>query len=130
MDFASKYNPRRVDGLSCPEDTLTQQHFENEVNINMIMARYNRTGLFPQCTEPMNFEDVSTVGDFHSIQNRLALAKENFMKLPSDMRKRFNNSAVELLDFLADAKNRAEAEKLGLVNPSVSHETKVGEVKE
>jgi len=37
------------------------------------------------------------------------------MELPAKMRARFHNDPQELLEFISNEENRAEAEKLGLV---------------
>lgn len=111
----------RMPGLFCATPSLTQQHFKNDADINTIIARYNRTGYLvdplTQSTRQPLFGDFGDIPDFRDAQTQIALAKERFMALPSDLRKRFNNNAVELLDFLQDSKNLDEAVRLGLVNP-------------
>ena len=111
----------RMPGLICDTPSMTQQHFKNDADINTIIARYNRTGylvdpLTPSTRQPL-FGDFGDIPDFREAQTQIAIAKERFMALPSDLRKRFNNDATQLLDFLQDSKNLDEAVKLGLVNP-------------
>ena len=43
-------------------------------------------------------------------------ARDLFMSLDAEVRKRFGNDPAQLLDFLADNKNYDEAKKLGLVD--------------
>lgn len=119
MIFRSSYKIGfRPKGLSCGP-SLTQQHFANEADINTIMSKYNRTGflvdpLVPRTRQPL-FGDFGAMPDFKGIQDQLALAKEKFMSLPAALRKRFNNNAALLLDFLQDPQNLEEAIRLGLV---------------
>lgn len=124
VKFRSAFNMGdRMPGLVCDAPSLTQQHFKNDADINTIIARYNRTGFLvdplTQSTRQPLFGDFVDVPDFREAQTQIALAKERFMELPSDLRKRFHNDATELLDFLQDSKNLAEAVKLGLVNAPV-----------
>lgn len=97
---------------------VTQQHFRDEVNINSIMRRYEKTGVLVDPGVRMSrapqfgvFENF----DFHECQNRVALAKEAFMALPARIRTRFSNDPGMLLQFVGDESNRDEAIKLGLI---------------
>ncbi len=90
-------------------------------NINTIMRKYRATGyLVDPVIKPlaeMRYGDFSLGTDFRIIQERIALAKSNFARLSSEVRERFHNDVSELLDFLADPENAAEAVKLGLREP-------------
>lgn len=102
----------------CKGKTRTQQHFKEECDVNKIMKRAKATGQMPTGTRKPWFGDFSSGKDFHDTQQDLVEAESAFMSLPAEMRKRFNHSVAELLDFLADDKNRDEAIKLGLVDPT------------
>jgi len=111
----------KVDVVKGFEKSETQQHLKEEVDVNHIVARALRTGILG---DPLAigrregiFADVSAVGDFHSSLRRIDAAKEAFMELPADLRKRFNHDPANLLAFLADPANKEEAVKLGLVKP-------------
>lgn len=97
----------------CP--TLTQQHFLEDCNINKIMEKYRRTGILPVNQTRAIFGDFSEGFDFMDAQRQIAAAKEAFAQLPAKLRKRFENDPAQLLAFLEDPENRAEAEALGLV---------------
>lgn len=90
--------------------------FANDSDINVIMKRALKSGVFPdgRIDEPM-FGDFTELGDFHNLQNRLLDAYERFALLGADVRDRFNNNAGNLLDFLSNPANRDEAVKLGLL---------------
>jgi phage internal scaffolding protein len=60
--------------------------------------------------------DFVDVPDFQTALNLVISAQDEFMKVPADVRARFNNDPGELMAFLEDDKNRDEAIKLGLVN--------------
>jgi len=109
-------------GLHCEDATLTQQHLADETNINYILEQFNVTGLLPTSPVSPRYGDFSGVTDYHSALNAVMAAEDEFDALPAQIRARFDNEPSNLIDFLSDEKNRDEAVKLGLVNPSISQE--------
>lgn len=114
-EFYTAYN--RPPSIPYKEDmpTLTQQHFLPDCNINMIMEKYRRTGVLPVNQTRALFGDFSDGFDFLTAQRQIAQAKEAFADLPAKLRKRFDNDPAQLIAFMEDPENRAEAEALGLV---------------
>lgn len=103
-------------GLSCPlEESVTQEQFKEECDINTIVKRFGLTGEMPQNLRLPVSGDFTGITDFHSAMNLVVEAQEGFMSLPAEMRQRFNHDPGQLLAFLADEGNRDEAIKLGLV---------------
>jgi phage internal scaffolding protein len=51
--------------------------------------------------------------------NQVIAAEDEFMRLPADLRARFENDPAQLIEFLENLENKDEAIKLGLVNPPV-----------
>lgn len=99
------------------EPSRTQQHFKNEVNIHEIIKRsLKTTGQMPMPTLPPAYMDFTNTPDFQQAQDVIAQAQQNFAQLPADVRKRFKNDAMEMLEFIHDKDNYHEALKLGLVN--------------
>lgn len=96
----------------------TKQSFKDEANVNNIMAQYVRTGVMPAGNRQPKYGDFSTGEDLRSVMDRVVAAELDFAALPSDIRTKFENSAVNLLDFLADPKNEEEAIALGLLPKS------------
>lgn len=119
MKFRNPYNydadiVSHQTGLSFEDDPgLTQQHFRDECDINVIVERFLRTGEMPQ----VDFTeiDVSDVGDFQDAMNIVRAAEEQFAELPSKVRERFHNDPVALMRFVGSEQNRAEALALGLI---------------
>ncbi|WNK12671.1 MAG: internal scaffolding protein [Microvirus sp.] len=105
--------------IDCSKDVrITKQEFADDCNINKIVARCLKTGdwspiAFKQALA--RFADVSNIGDYWSMREKVELADEAFFALPADVRARFSNDAGELLKFVADDKNYDEAVKLGIV---------------
>lgn len=96
-------------------DSRTEQSHKSVVNVNTIMAKYKKTGLFPQRTTVPTYGDFTGYDDFHQTQNRVAEARSNFMTLPARIRKMFDNDPGKLLEFVLDADNRSEAIEMGLL---------------
>lgn len=124
MKFKTRYNViGETEGISFTKPTMTQQHFKEECDVNNILKRYVITGVCDHINERQPiFADVSNVGDFMQAQNMILQANEDFMSLPSNVRKRFNNDPALLIDFLNDPASREEAISLGLVNAPVAAE--------
>lgn len=117
LRFRSAYSPRIRVSLVCPEQPYgrTKQSFKDECDINTILSKFQRTGLLEFVNERQpQYGDVSSI-DFTEAMNIVVQANEMFADLPAIWRKRFNNDPVELLDFVNNPANRAEAITLGLI---------------
>jgi phage internal scaffolding protein len=103
-------------GLHCEDVTLTQQHFKDECDINNILRQFNVTGLLPETTLSPRYGDFTGISDYHTALNQVIAAEDEFMRLPADLRARFENDPAKLIDFLDNQENKDEAIKLGLIN--------------
>jgi len=104
-------------GVACEEPSLAQQHYKDECDINNILRQFNVTGMLPESTLSPKYGDFTGISDYKTALDRVIAADEEFMSLPAQLRARFNNDAAELIEFLENDENRADAEKLGLVEP-------------
>lgn len=104
-------------GLRCEDASLAQQHFKDECDINVILEKFNVTGLLPDAPISPKYGDFSGISDYHTAMNRVIAAQHEFGALPAQIRARFQNDPAQLIEFLQDEKNRPEAEELGLVEP-------------
>lgn len=102
-------------GLSCPEETKTQQQFKEESDINVLVRRFKLTGEMPQGVRMPTYADFGEVYDFHSAANAIAEANEAFSQMPAAIRDKFNNDPARFVAFCSNEENRTEAEKMGLV---------------
>jgi phage internal scaffolding protein len=105
-------------GLVCEEPTRAQQHHKDECDINVILERFGKTGQVPVNAISGSYGDFSGVHDYHTAMNALIAAESEFAALPAQLRNKFGNDPSNLVQFLDNPDNRAEAEKLGLVNIS------------
>lgn len=123
MKFRSYYDYGEPDeGLSFEGSVdATHQSFKDECDINEIVRRngiaqiYENTPIMDEL-----YADITSIPDFHTAQNIVLAANESFSQLSPEVRSRFSGVS-ELLDFLGDESNRAEAEKLGLTNIRQGH---------
>lgn len=102
-------------GLDCSDaPTRAQQHFRDETDINVLVARFARTGVpdAPPVAPPVDFDDVF---DFQSAMQRIIDARAAFGALPAKVRARFSNDPGQFLAFVGEDSNRDEAIALGLV---------------
>jgi phage internal scaffolding protein len=110
-------------GLVCEEPTRAQQHHKDECDINVILERFGKTGQVPVNAISGTYGDFSGVHDYHTAMNALIAAESEFAALPAQLRNKFANDPANLVQFLDNPDNRAEAEKLGLVNISFTANT-------
>lgn len=99
------------------EPSMTEQQFKDDADVNIIMNRHlnNSYSYDPFVRQNGIYADVSEIPDLMNAMETVVTAQTMFDHLPSNIRSRFGNSPVELLDFLKDPKNTQEAIKLGLM---------------
>nr|DAM31243.1 MAG TPA: Scaffold protein [Microviridae sp.] len=120
MKFQHAYSePCRDSDLVCPEESLTQQSFKDDADINVMLERFRVTGVMPQGIVMPSYGDFNGISDYRSAVEAIRVADNAFMDLPANIRQRFDNDPQKYLEFFADEKNRPEAERLGLVPPPV-----------
>jgi phage internal scaffolding protein len=110
-------------GLVCEEPTRTQQHHREECDINVILERFGKTGQLPVNAISGTYGDFSGVHDYHTALNAIIASESEFAALPAQIRNRFQNDPSNLIEFLDDPRNKAEAESLGLINISSTANT-------
>lgn len=94
------------------------QSFKEEADINNIVGRYIRTGVFDwESKHQPRWGDATQVPDYHQAMTVIADARSAFGELPSDIREMFNNEPGEMLAFISDAANRERAIELGMIPP-------------
>lgn len=101
-------------GIVCSETKLTKDSEMQGCDINWIVNQYAKNGIPIQPVEEL-YADVSMMGGFKEAMDYIADAESQFMQLPWQVRKRFNDNAAAFVDFCSDEKNRPEMEALGLL---------------
>lgn len=110
-----QFEVRPVVAVPRDDSPGAKQEFKDECDINRIMKRVLKGQVPALAAGAPQYGDFAGVEDFHTAQNVLLTATAQFARLPSEIRKRFGNSPVAMLEFVHNEKNREEAVKLGLV---------------
>lgn len=112
-----RFSPSEPCDVVFADESLTQQHFRDQCDVNYVMRSYEKTGLLSHTNQraPV-FGDFSDVGDYQAALNQVMEAQESFLLLDPYVRARFSNDPGELISFLQNPLNRDEAIKLGLIN--------------
>lgn len=105
--------------IDCSKDpVITKQSFADEVDINKIVARFEKTGMVEHINRGTPFYgDVSELVDLKQAMEIVTTANDLFNGLSAEIRNRFANDPVQMVEFLQDPKNLDEAIKLGMVIP-------------
>mgnify|MGYP000615719347 CR=1 FL=1 len=94
--------------------SMTRQSEKESTDINNIVARFERGEVVSHFNKHGgSYGEVSGL-DFHSAMNTIVKAQNMFDDLPASVRTRFGNDPQQFLDFVQDAKNIPEMQKMGL----------------
>lgn len=120
----SAYSPRCRVSLDLFEPTITKQSFSQDCDINIIMQRFEKTGIIDSINNRSpQYGDFSDITDYQGSLNQVMRAQEGFSALPASLRSRFDNDPALLLEFLQDSNNYDEAVKLGLIDQKLDIES-------
>ena len=97
-----------------PKETLAQQNFRDQCDINRIVKQYGVTGQVPVTLRTPIQEDFVAVTDYHTAMTAVRKGQESFESLPAEVRYRFKNDPGRFVDFCLNPENLDEAIKLGL----------------
>lgn len=104
--------------LDASKDGKTRQEFAEECDINVLMARYEATGVLTHYSKatPQYF-DATDVPDLQRALAIVAHAEDAFMTLPAKVRKEFDNDPVQFVAFAENPDNLAKMREWGLAAP-------------
>lgn len=103
------------DGSIC---YFTEQQYKDTCDVNKIIQKYDKHGLITHVsTIEAKYGDM-TGADYKTAMDLVVNMRTMFNELPSEIRKRFDNSPEKYLTFMENPENRKEAIELGLINPN------------
>lgn len=104
--------------LDCSKDGRTRQEYADDCDINVLLARYEKTGVFNHFNayEP-NYLDVSDVPDLQRSLEIISRAQAAFMTLPAATRREFDNDPVKFVTFAQDPANIDRMREWKLAEP-------------
>lgn len=105
------------------DESLTQQQFAEDCNINNIIDKYIKTGGYIEPfllnnKEPV-YGDITQVQDLAVSLQIINDAQEAFNTLPAKVREAFDNNPLALLEFVSNSENYDKAVALGLVEANL-----------
>lgn len=127
-DFAmSNGMPASDTDLVCRDPSLTRQEFADECDINVIMARYEKTGVVSHVTQrvPMYIDWTEQPTNLMDALDIMYKADEAFMSLPATVRREFDNDPLKFVDFASNPDNLDKLREYGLAPPAVVEEALV-----
>lgn len=124
----SRFNRPVSPGFACAGESLTQQQFRDETDINKIVERAVRTGnaeLFTS-TERAEFYDSSNFVDYQTSLGIIADVKDDFDSLPARTRRQFDDNPDNYVAFMINPRNAQKAIEMGLLPTSVVNQPPAG----
>lgn len=113
---------QRKHAITFTKPSLTKQSFRANSTVDAILKKYQTLGL-----PPSQQQDIFTAGiarapygvqrlhDYQAELNSVISMNNYFSRLPAQTRDKFANDPINMLEWLADAKNHDEARKLKLL---------------
>lgn len=99
-------------GLSCKDEHLTVQ--DQAEDVNDLVRSFGITGKMPTNVRIPQYGDFTGVGTYQEALEAVKRAENEFLKLPANIRLRFQHNPQAFLEFVSDEKNAQEGEKLGI----------------
>lgn len=110
--------PRRRVPTYCSGELVTKQSHKAECDINNILSQFKQTGIITHISnQPPVYADLPDSLDYQQSMNTIISADDAFARLPSVVRRYFNNSPEELLLALSDPAMRPKLIELGVLEP-------------
>lgn len=112
MNIKSRYESRvPTKGTTFVEPSQTLQSEYPETTIDYYLKRYSATGQLgdPIRAQHAHFEDVSSVGDFQEMQNKVLQVRNAFMELPAEERRLYGDDPAVWVQAQIDAALAAQS---------------------
>ena len=125
IPFRTHYSPQLRVTFETEGESLTEQQFAEESKIINKIRKYDSQGFFDSINQnPGQYNDFTQVRDLADAIEQIEQARDAFQTIPSDVRKKFNNSPSEFFDFASKESNYDELVKLGLATGKIVDQVK------
>ena len=116
QSFKTAYGKRERVSYETSGESLTQQHFKQEVDIKNVIRKYDRTGLIQNVRkgQAMYGDFTASVNEYADALNLVIAAQENFAQLPSEIREAFGNDPGRYLEEVGNEEYNEKMYELGL----------------
>lgn len=133
MKFATLYDEgmKPSPGIVFTEPSMTDQSQFQESDINYIVKKYadGRTGIttldLGVDSGVLQYGDTLLPGDYETALDLINAVNEEFYELPSQIRAEFNHNPKELINALADPRQKLRLQSLGLLRDNTSEAASV-----
>ena len=123
ITFRSAYDPHKKYVFKTVGDSLTQQHFKEECDVINIIKKHDRNGIIEHVQRGQaRYGDFSEVHDYREALDLVRDAQDEFMTIPSDIRKKFDNDPGKFYEFVSNPDNKEELIEMGFIDPKTSTE--------
>lgn len=113
--FKKAYDKHERYGFETVGESMTQEHFSEEAEINNIISFHDKTGLIKNVQRGVaQYGDYSEVNEYRESLDLVRQADESFNQLPSHIRKSFNNNAGDFFEFAGNPANEEKLVEMGL----------------
>ena len=125
IPFRTHYSPQMRVSFETEGESLTEQQFAEESQILNKIRKFDSQGFFDSINRnPAQYTDFTQVRDLADAIDQIEEARDAFQTIPSDVRKKFNNSPSEFFDFASKESNYDELVKLGLATAKIVDQVK------
>jgi len=124
--YRTAYSTERVRvQLHFPASGRTKQSFKDECDINLIMKRFEKTGILPETQQRVEQYLDASEFDFQASMEYVANAKSMFEQIPAKIRDQFDNNPAKFVEFCENPKNLPELTQMGLATKRPAQATPV-----
>ena len=117
--FRTAYSPPVRVGYCTVGESRTDPIFHEDLKIQNMIKKYDTAGYLQTTDRHPQYTDFTGVNDLHSAMETVRNAQEDFQKVPSYIRERFDNDPKLFFEFAKDPENHQELMDLGLAeNPN------------
>lgn len=122
IKFRKAYDPHKKYVFNTEGESLTQQHFKDECDVINIIKKHDRNGIIEHVQRGQaRYGDFSEVADYREALDLVRDAQSEFMTIPSDIRKKFDNDPGKFYEFVSNPDNKEELKKMGFIEtPAVA----------
>lgn len=119
ITFRSAYDPHKKYVYKTTGESLTQQHYKDECDVINIIKRHDRNGIIEHVQRGQaRYGDFSAVSDYREALDLVRDAQSEFMSIPSDIRKKFDNDPGKFYEFVSNPENKEELIEMGFIETS------------
>lgn len=93
----------RMPAKVMPPESVTQQSFKEEVDVNTIVRRFGMNAGIPKGVAEGVYGDFTGISSYEDAVAQIDRAHSGFMRLPPEVRERFANDPGRLVQFAGSA---------------------------